>query len=46
MIVTYKKVDAKFKFSKDWIDLSEKTHYFKKNNYNIGKPKVLNKLNK
>lgn len=25
MVVTYKKVEAKFKFSKDWIDLSEKT---------------------
>ena len=24
MVVTYKKVEAKFKFSKDWIDLSEK----------------------
>jgi len=25
MIVTYKKVEAKFKFSKDWIDIAEKT---------------------
>lgn len=25
MIVTYKKVEAKFKFSKDWIDIADKT---------------------
>jgi hypothetical protein len=25
MVVTYKKVEAKFKFSKDWIDITEQT---------------------